>query len=50
MNYKYPHSYASNWVEQSYLPKELEFRPYKPQLNGSEKVMVENFQLLTKKR
>ena len=35
--YKYPHNYPESWVEQSYLPKELEGRRfYQPRDNGEE--------------
>lgn len=40
-NYKYPHSYPGNWVEQRYLPTELEIKFYKAQMNGSEKTLSE---------
>ena len=48
-NYKYPHSYPHNWVEQSYLPKNMNFRPYRPLNNGSEKALSENHQNFTRK-
>ena len=35
--YKYPHNYPDSWVEQSYLPPELEGRRfYQPRDNGEE--------------
>lgn len=35
--YKYPHNYPDSWVEQSYLPAELEGRRfYQPRENGEE--------------
>lgn len=49
-NYKYPHSYPGNWVEQRYLPQDVEKKFYKPQMNGSEKALVDQYQNLTKKR
>ena len=48
-NYKYPHSYSGNWVEQRYLPMNVNELFYKSSLNGSEKVMVENWKVFTKK-
>jgi putative ATPase len=35
-NYLYPHDYPKNWVNQRYLPKNVNKNFYKPQLNGSE--------------
>lgn len=36
-DYKYPHNYEGNWVEQEYLPKELENKKYyQPTNNGVE--------------
>lgn len=40
-NYKYPHSYLGNWVEQNYLPKQMKDPFYAPSLNGSEKIINE---------
>ena len=35
--YKYPHNYPESWIEQSYLPQELEGRRfYQPRDNGEE--------------
>ena len=35
--YKYPHNYPESWIEQSYLPQELEGRRfYQPRDNGDE--------------
>lgn len=35
--YKYPHNYPDSWIEQSYLPSELEGRRfYQPRENGEE--------------
>jgi len=49
-NYKYPHSYPSNWVEQRYLPQNVEGNFYRPQLNGSEKALIEQFHQFTRKK
>lgn len=49
-NYKYAHSYPQNWVDQRYLPKGVEVKFYGPQFNGSEKMLVEQFQSVTKKK
>lgn len=36
-DYKYPHNYPDSWVEQAYLPQELEGRRfYQPRNNGEE--------------
>lgn len=48
-NYKYPHSYPGNWTPQRYLPAEVKDHFYEPNLNGSEKAMVENHKITTKK-
>lgn len=48
-NYKYPHSYPGNWVEQRYLPQEVKESFYRPLGNGSEKVLSENWKSSTKK-
>lgn len=48
-NYKYPHSYPGHWVEQRYLPIDVNESFYKSSSNGSEKVMVENWKVVTKK-
>ncbi|MFP5385272.1 MAG: replication-associated recombination protein A [Bacteriovoracia bacterium] len=42
-NYKYPHSYPGNWVEQKYLPVTVNSRFYQPLLNGSERMLIENW-------
>ena len=42
-NYKYPHSYPHNWVDQKYLPQNASIKFYEPQINGSEKALVEQF-------
>jgi putative ATPase len=49
-NYKYPHSYPANWVEQRYLPLNVEGQFYKPQLNGSEKALIEQFHQFSRKK
>ncbi|MBA2406322.1 MAG: replication-associated recombination protein A [Bdellovibrionales bacterium] len=49
-NYKYPHSYPHNWVDQKYLPKGMDKKFYEPQLNGSEKALVDQFINITGKR
>lgn len=49
-NYKYPHSYPHNWVEQNYLPKNVAVKFYGPQANGSEKAIVDQFMQNTGKR
>lgn len=48
-NYKYPHSYASNWVDQRYLPNGIDVTFYEPNKNGSEKALVEQHQSFTRK-
>lgn len=48
-NYKYPHAYPGNWVEQRYLPHEAKESFYRPLKNGSEKILVENWKALTRK-
>lgn len=36
-DYKYPHNYSDNWIEQEYLPKNLKHKNYyRPSLNGAE--------------
>ncbi|SDB32496.1 Recombination protein MgsA [Desulfonatronum thiosulfatophilum] len=34
--YKYPHAYPDGWVEQDYLPPEVQLRFYEPKLQGQE--------------
>jgi len=42
LNYKYPHDYPGNFVEQSYLPEELkEKKFYQPQQNAQEMKILE---------
>jgi putative ATPase len=48
-NYKYPHSYQGHWVEQRYLPAEVQERFYEAGSTGSEKVLVDQWKQLTKK-
>ena len=40
-NYKYPHAYQGNWVDQRYLPVEATEKFYKPLANGSERSLNE---------
>jgi putative ATPase len=49
-NYKYPHSYPKNWVEQRYLPKGVEEKFYEPQFNGSEKALIDQYMQTTGKK
>lgn len=49
-NYKYPHSYPQHWVDQNYLPSEVKDLFYIPTTNGSEKMMNEFHQNVTKKK
>lgn len=49
-NYKYPHSYPQNWVEQTYVPKGMNEKFYEPQFNGSEKALYDQFMNLTGKK
>ena len=46
-NYKYPHSYPQNWVEQRYLPQNVQQKFYEPQSNGSEKALNEQHHRVT---
>lgn len=34
--YKYPHAYPDAWVDQTYLPSEVQIRFYEPKLQGQE--------------
>lgn len=49
-NYKYPHAHPHNWVEQRYLPADVNQHFYRPQSNGSEKVLNDQHSQFTKKR
>lgn len=49
-NYKYPHSYPGNWVEQNYLPADVKARFYQAQQNGSERLLSEQHAQLTRKK
>lgn len=49
-NYKYPHSYPGNWIQQRYLPQEVREHFYQANQNGSEKPMNENHASFTKKK
>lgn len=48
-NYKYPHSYSQNWVEQKYLPHGVDTKFYKAQGNGSEAALNKTHQNSKKK-
>lgn len=47
-NYKYPHAFPQDWVEQSYQIQPKKF--YHPKSNGSEKTINDYHSQLTKKR
>lgn len=47
-NYKYPHAYSQDWVEQEYQTQKVQF--YYPKSNGSEKTINDYHSQLTKKR
>lgn len=49
-NYKYPHSFPQNWVEQRYLPEGVKEKFYCPLSNGSERGLNESHQNVTKKK
>jgi putative ATPase len=50
-NYKYPHDYPSNWVEQQYLPDELKDRSwYSGGTEGREPKLIERLQKIRSKR
>jgi putative ATPase len=49
-DYKYPHSYPGHWVEQRYLPKDVDPSFYSPQTIGSEKALVDQFTQVTGKK
>lgn len=49
-NYKYPHSYPHNWVDQRYLPVSVNQKFYSPHLNGTEKALVDQYQQMTGKK
>jgi len=49
-NYKYPHDYPSNWVEQQYLPDELKDRSwYSGGTEGREPKLIERLQKIRSK-
>jgi len=49
--YKYPHNFPENFVDQEYLPKELKEKIfYKPSENGIEKKLKERLERLWEKR
>jgi len=48
-DYKYPHNYENNYVEQDYLPKEIKHKSYyNPTSNGYEKIIRKRLQELKK--
>lgn len=47
--YKYPHSYQNHWIEQRYLPENINEKFYEAVMNGSEKMLSEQWKSLTKK-
>jgi len=50
-NYKYPHDFDGNFVDQSYLPQSLKHKIfYEPGENGFEKTLAERLKNLWKKR
>jgi len=50
-DYKYPHDFKGNFIEQDYFPKELQQRQfYFPSVNGNEKSILERLKLLWKNR
>lgn len=49
-NYKYPHSYPGNWIEQTYLPRGVSERFYSPLRNGSEKSLNDGHQQVTERK
>lgn len=50
-NYKYPHQYDNNFVEENYLPDEMKRKQYYfPSENGNEKTLKERLKLLWKNR
>jgi len=50
-DYKYPHNFPENFVNQEYLPKELQEKIfYKPSENGIEKKLKERLERLWEKR
>lgn len=49
-NYKYPHTFPLNWVDQRYFPLNVEQKFYRPLANGSEKAIVDNYTYVTGKK
>ncbi|MBI1938441.1 MAG: replication-associated recombination protein A [Ignavibacteriales bacterium] len=50
-NYKYPHQYDNNFIEENYLPEEIKKKQYYfPSDNGNEKTIKERLKLLWKNR
>lgn len=51
LNYKYPHNFQNNFIEENYLPEEMKnTRYYNPTENGQEKTIKERLKFLWKKR
>jgi putative ATPase len=48
-NYKYPHSFPGHWVPQNYLPQPKTDHFYQPVPNGSERVLNEQWKMMTRK-
>ena len=48
-NYKYPHSFSGNWTEQRYLPTQVHTPFYRAGTNGSERPLLEQWKIFTKK-
>lgn len=49
-DYKYPHNYEDNWVDQQYLPESMERRWYKPGSQGFEAKLWKRLDELKKNR
>lgn len=47
-NYKYPHSYPQDFTPQDYRPKGHKFKFYNPKVNGSEKMIIDQWTNFTK--
>jgi putative ATPase len=48
-HYKYPHAYPGHWTSQRYLPEEVQEKFYEAGFNGTEKVLIEGWKVMTKK-
>ncbi|MEE3928482.1 replication-associated recombination protein A [Mycoplasmopsis ciconiae] len=47
INYKYPHDFPNNWVQQQYLPTKIaDMNFYQPQQNGNEKKYQKYWELI----